>query len=791
MRFPVSRVSVGALLVVLVTCRPISLFGEDATTAHVAVVRFANETGLVSYDAACKAATDTLVMTLSQLGRYRVQSEDTVGSGEDALRAMAEEQQLDFIMYGAMSKSVSGIDCKLSVFDRARGKTTLSQSRKAAGVLDIFDTTDELVVSVLESMTGSHIGFGAITLTNTGEKGSYSVLVDGSPTGSDLTSLDRVLNGRRTVTIVQKRMLGDREVARSRVEVKEGETAKFSFAVPYLMDDEKRKVEGLRAAIRAEWNVPNAIGDVDAKIAELASLFGDVSYSPKLSTYKDEATELSGEWALRKNRLAIETSAWEPKIELLDAAGALYSGAKAYPNSEEIRKTFVENAQLVATLFELEAGKALGDGDIDKGLRCFENALMLSTRYLDGTRLTDYAYAVTILKDYQDKAGTGDARAKGDKDLKTVFGALIVAGQRFFDLREQVEAGTACALVASDVATQVSVDGGNYVEVPIALQSASGSRTVSIQPKGVGKPITLTAPAGGKLLFIPDGFASFGKIVPGGSPTSEAKDTVPAMDDDPITPIEQEKLGYRYENGIGKPKSYDEAVKWYRKAADQGFAAAQADLGSMYANGWGVPKDSIEALKLFRLAADKNQPRAQNGLGAFYEQGTGLQKNYDEAARWYREAAEQGNARAQFNLGRMYENGRGVSKDYGEAATWYQKAAENGLADGQLNLGYLCEMGWGVPKSSDEALKWYHRAADQGNSVAQDNLGFMYENGQGVPTDLVSAYMWYSIEAASLVTGDNYNKVVTKLNLISDKLTPDQLAKAQKRAQEWKPNQEE
>jgi hypothetical protein len=104
---------------------------------------------------------------------------------------------------------------------------------------------------------------------------------------------------------MQKRMLGDREIASSSVDVKEGETTALSFVVPYLMDDEKQKVDGLRAAIEAGWNDAAAIGDIDAKVAEFASLFGDVSYSPKLSTYKDEAMRLGGEWALQKKRLAV------------------------------------------------------------------------------------------------------------------------------------------------------------------------------------------------------------------------------------------------------------------------------------------------------------------------------------------------------------------------------------------------------------------------------------------------------------------------------------------------------
>jgi hypothetical protein len=104
---------------------------------------------------------------------------------------------------------------------------------------------------------------------------------------------------------MQKRMLGDREIASSSVDVKEGETTALSFAVPYLMDDEKQKVDGLRAAIETGWNDATAVGDIDTKIAEFASLFDDVTYSPKLSAYKDEATRLGGEWALQKKRLAV------------------------------------------------------------------------------------------------------------------------------------------------------------------------------------------------------------------------------------------------------------------------------------------------------------------------------------------------------------------------------------------------------------------------------------------------------------------------------------------------------
>ena len=61
-----------------------------------------------------------------------------------------------------------------------------------------------------------------------------------------------------------------------------------------------------------------------------------------------------------------------------------------------------------------------------------------------------------------------------------------------------------------------------------------------------------------------------------------------------------------YDNGQGVAKDDAEAVKWYRKAAEQNDAWAQFNLGYCYANGQGVAKDKVEAVKWYRKAAEQN-----------------------------------------------------------------------------------------------------------------------------------------------------------------------------------------
>jgi TPR repeat protein len=46
---------------------------------------------------------------------------------------------------------------------------------------------------------------------------------------------------------------------------------------------------------------------------------------------------------------------------------------------------------------------------------------------------------------------------------------------------------------------------------------------------------------------------------------------------------------------MGVAQDYGQAVKWYRRAAEQGYAEAQNNLGVMYGNGRGVVQNYVTA----------------------------------------------------------------------------------------------------------------------------------------------------------------------------------------------------
>ena len=73
-------------------------------------------------------------------------------------------------------------------------------------------------------------------------------------------------------------------------------------------------------------------------------------------------------------------------------------------------------------------------------------------------------------------------------------------------------------------------------------------------------------------------------------------------------------------------------------------------------------------------------------------------------------------------------------------------------------------------------------AGEQGNAGAQHRLGFMYALGRGVARDYAQAHLWWSLAARQ------GNKAATNArNKLASKVTPSQIAEAEKFAREWKP----
>ena len=116
-----------------------------------------------------------------------------------------------------------------------------------------------------------------------------------------------------------------------------------------------------------------------------------------------------------------------------------------------------------------------------------------------------------------------------------------------------------------------------------------------------------------------------------------------------------------------------------KQKAEQGHADAQYIFGCRYAYGiGGVKKDLREAVKWYRKSAEQGCAEAQYNLALCYYKGEGVEKDLREAVKWWRKSAEQGLKEAQCNLGLCYYDGDGVIQNNVKAYAWFALALANG-----------------------------------------------------------------------------------------------------------------
>ncbi|MFL6826337.1 MAG: hypothetical protein ACJ8E2_07725, partial [Bradyrhizobium sp.] len=109
-------------------------------------------------------------------------------------------------------------------------------------------------------------------------------------------------------------------------------------------------------------------------------------------------------------------------------------------------------------------------------------------------------------------------------------------------------------------------------------------------------------------------------------------------------------------DGIGGPV--------LRSAALKGDPTAAFEVGVRFADGKGVTVNFDEAAKWYDRAAQAGVVPAVFRLGTFYEKGLSVTKDIDIARRYYLQAADRGNAKAMHNLAVLDADGGGKGANY-------------------------------------------------------------------------------------------------------------------------------
>jgi hypothetical protein len=117
-------------------------------------------------------------------------------------------------------------------------------------------------------------------------------------------------------------------------------------------------------------------------------------------------------------------------------------------------------------------------------------------------------------------------------------------------------------------------------------------------------------------------------------------------------------------------------------------------------------------------------------------------------------------------------------------------AAEQGMAEAQYRLWLFFSNGQGVLQDYTQAARWFRAAAEQGHHEAQASLGAAYFFGLGVPQIYVEAHKWTNLAVSRAPDDVSRDVHLSLLETITQKMSSDQIAEAQKLARDWQPNKE-
>lgn len=176
-------------------------------------------------------------------------------------------------------------------------------------------------------------------------------------------------------------------------------------------------------------------------------------------------------------------------------------------------------------------------------------------------------------------------------------------------------------------------------------------------------------------------------------------------------------------------QQYENAERWYAKAAEQGISRAAFEIAMLYRDDL-LPGGEEPLMHWLQQAAEQGLDIAQVELGSEYLEDRQTAEELFSAMQWLEKAAEQGNAQGQYLLGEQY---RGESR---------------GTLDMYMSMGGD-ELAERYAVDEAKAMYWLCKSAQSGNEFAQFSLSDAYSRGIGMPVDQVQSQLWLEKAAAN------------------------------------------
>jgi uncharacterized protein len=213
-----------------------------------------------------------------------------------------------------------------------------------------------------------------------------------------------------------------------------------------------------------------------------------------------------------------------------------------------------------------------------------------------------------------------------------------------------------------------------------------------------------------------------------------------------------------------RDNNYSRALKYFRRASEDGSMVADWYLGHMYRLGRGVPRDDASAYSYYARVAEQYDASEEND--------NRLRIAVDSMIRLA-------------DYQRSGVESAGIPRNPKTAArTYLNMATQFGHPAAQYGLGVMNLRGEGMKQNPQQGLKWLIASARKRHAPAEAYLGELYWQGKYVQADRTRAVMWYMLAARS-ASHDENPEIFNRLKALESAATEDERLEAAARAKVW------
>lgn len=166
-----------------------------------------------------------------------------------------------------------------------------------------------------------------------------------------------------------------------------------------------------------------------------------------------------------------------------------------------------------------------------------------------------------------------------------------------------------------------------------------------------------------------------------------------------------------YADHLEEAGQNEEALRWYKAAAEGGQPGSWCDVGRCYMEGIGTEKDQTYAVQCFEKEIPSGNIGSYNYLGKAYFFGRGVAQDYAKAFQLLSYAYNKGSKWGVFYLGKCYFYGLGTPQDYSRALQFLDEVDWNYWEADYLR-GMIYARGLGVAEDIPKGVAYLQKAGN-------------------------------------------------------------------------------